>query len=71
MEIELSPGKMANEQIAICSNSNERVKTFNYLDSFLTNQNSFHEEMKCRLKAENACYYSPKHFHLVDFPARI
>ena len=34
------------------------MKTFKYLGSLLTNQNSIQEEIKCRLKAENSCYYS-------------
>ena len=29
-----------------------------YLGSLLTNQTSIQEEIKCRLKAENSCYYS-------------
>ena len=44
--------------IKIGSNSYEKVKTFKYLGFILTNQNSIHEEIKCRLKAENSCYYS-------------
>ena len=34
------------------------VTTFKYLGSLLTNQNSIQEEIKCRLKAGNSCYYS-------------
>ena len=49
---------MANQHIKICSNSYEKVKTFKYLGSLLTNQNSIQEEIKYRLKAGNACYYS-------------
>ena len=37
------------------SNSYEKVKTLKYLGSLLTNQNSIHDEMKCRLKAGNSC----------------
>ena len=40
------------------SNSYEKVKTFKYIGSLLTNQNSIQEEIKCRLKAGNSCYYS-------------
>ena len=36
----------------------ENVKTFKYLGSMLTNQNSIHEGIKCRFKAENSSYYS-------------
>ena len=49
---------MANEHIRISSNSYKNVKTIKYLGSLLTNQNSIHEELKCRLKAGNSCYYS-------------
>jgi hypothetical protein len=38
------------------------AKTFKYLRSLLTNQNSIHDEMKRRLKAENSCYYSVQTF---------
>ena len=34
------------------------MRTFKYLGSLLTNQNSIHDEIKCRLKAGNSCYYS-------------
>ena len=34
------------------------MKTFNYLGSLLINQNYIQEEIKCRLKAGNSCYYS-------------
>jgi hypothetical protein len=47
-----------NVHIRISSNSYEKVKTFKYLGSLLTNQNSIQEEIKCKLKAENSCYYS-------------
>ena len=40
------------------SNSYEKVETFKYLGSLLTYQNSIQEEIKCRLKAGNSCYYS-------------
>ena len=58
MEIGRHRGMIANEQIKIGSNSYEKVKTFKYLGSLLTNQNSIQEEIKCRLKAGNSCYYS-------------
>ena len=51
-------GTIANEHINISSNSYEKVKTFKYLCSLLTNKNSNKEEIKCRLKAGNSCYYS-------------
>ena len=58
MEIGCHWGKIANEHIKIVSNSYEKGKTFKYLRSLLTNQNSIQEEIKCRLKAGNSCYYS-------------
>jgi len=33
------------------------VKPLKYFGSLLTNQNSIQEEIKCRLKAGNSCYY--------------
>jgi hypothetical protein len=36
----------------------ERVEAFRYLGTNLTDQNYIQEEMKGRLKSENACYYS-------------
>ena len=53
---------MANEDITVGSNSYEKVKTFKYLGSLLTNQNPIQEEIKCRLKAGNSCYYSVQTF---------
>jgi hypothetical protein len=42
----------------IDNSSIERVVEFKYLGTTLTNQNSIQEEIKCRLKLGNACYYS-------------
>ena len=36
----------------------EKVKTFKYLGSLLTNQNYIQEEIKCTLKTGNSFYYS-------------
>ena len=47
MEIRRHRGKIANEHIRIGSNSYEKVKTFKYLGSLVTNQNSIQEEIKC------------------------
>ena len=47
---------MANEHVTVGSKSYEKVKTFNYLGSLLTNKNPIQEEIKCRLKARNSCY---------------
>ena len=49
---------IANERNRIVSNSYDKVKTFKFLGSLLTNQNSIQDEMKCRLKAGNSSYYS-------------
>jgi hypothetical protein len=63
--------------IKIGSNSYEKLKTFKYLGSLLTNQNSIHEEIKCGLKAGNSYYYvihviiQSKHSCLLDFSLRI
>ena len=50
-------GMITNAHIKIGSNSYEKVKTFKYLGSLLTNENYIKEEIKCRLKAGNSCYY--------------
>ena len=42
---------LATEHIG--SSSYEKVKTFKYLSSSLTNQNSIQEEIKCKFKAGN------------------
>ena len=36
----------------------ERVEEFKYLGTTLTNKTSIQEDIKSRLKLENACYYS-------------
>ena len=58
MEIGRHRGVIANEHIKKSSNSYEKLKNFKYLSSLLKNQNSIQEEIKCRLKAGNSCYYS-------------
>ena len=55
MEIGRRRVVIAHEHIKICY---EKVKTFKYLGSLLTNQNSIQEEIKYRLKAGNSCCYS-------------
>ena len=49
---------MTNEHIMVNNNLFEKVKTFEYLDFILTNQNVFHEEIKYGLKAAHSCYFS-------------
>ena len=47
-----------SHSIKITNSSFERVEEFKYLGSNLTNPNSIQEEIKSRLKSENACYHS-------------
>ena len=58
MEVGRHRGMIENAHIKIGSNSYEKVKIFKYLGSLLKNQNYIQEEIKCRLKAVNSCYYS-------------
>jgi hypothetical protein len=58
LEVGHHQGIMADKRFMVDSNSYEEVKTFKCLGSLLRNQNSIHEEIKCRLKAGNSCYYS-------------
>jgi len=58
MEIGQYRGMLANAHFKIGSNSHEKVKTLKYLRSLLSSQNSIQEEIKCRFKAGNSCYYS-------------
>jgi hypothetical protein len=56
MEIGCHRGMIANVNIKTGSISYKR--TFKYLGSLLINKNSIQDEIKCRLKAGNSCYYS-------------
>ena len=58
MEIGRRRAILANVHIKIASNPYEKVEIFKYLGFLFTNQNSIQEEIKCRLKAGNPCYYS-------------
>ena len=58
MEIGRHRGMIVNELIRIGSNSYEKVKTFEHLGSLVTIQHFIQAAIKCRLKAENSCYYS-------------
>ena len=62
MEIGRHRDMIASEHISVGSNSYEKVKTFKYLGTLVTNQNSIQNEIKCRLKAGNSCYYSVQTF---------
>ena len=44
--------------VRIDNSTFERMEEFKYLGTTLTTQNSIVEEIKSRLKSENACYYS-------------
>ena len=44
--------------VRIDNSTFERVEEFKYLRTTLTNQNSFVEEIKSRLRSGNACYHS-------------
>ena len=47
-----------SHNIKVDTRSFEMVKEFKYLGTTLTNRNSIQEEIKSRLKSENACYHS-------------
>ena len=40
------------------------MKQFKYLETALTNQNSIHEELKIRLKSQNAYYYYYYYYYI-------
>ena len=62
MEIERHSGMVANQYIRMGSNSCEKVKTFKYLGSLVTNQNSIHDEIKYRKQLYRMlCYMVVKH----------
>jgi hypothetical protein len=52
------PNSGQNQNIREANESFEKVATFKYLGTTLTNQNDIHDEIKSRLKSWNACYYS-------------
>jgi hypothetical protein len=46
----------------------ERVEQIKYFGTALTNQNSFQEEIKCRLKSGNTCYQSVQNILSPSWP---
>ena len=58
MEVKCHQGMIVNEHFRIDSNSYEKVKTFKYLGSLVTNQNSVQEKIKFRCKTENSRHYT-------------
>ena len=62
METGRHRGIIANEHVRICSIFYEKVETFTYLDSLVTNQSYIQDDIKYRLKAGNSCYYSVQPF---------
>ena len=55
MEIGRYQGMIANDHIKIGSNSYEKVNTFKYLGSLLTNQNSIQEEIHVIIQSKHSC----------------
>jgi hypothetical protein len=52
------PNSGQNQNIRIANESFEKVATFKYLGTTLTNKNDIHDEIRSRLNSGNACYYS-------------
>ena len=50
--------KRRSHSIQIDNSFYERVEAFKYMGTTLTNQKYFKEEIKSRLKSDNACYHS-------------
>jgi len=57
--------------VRIDNSTFERVEDFKYLGTTLTNQNSIAEEIKSRLRSENACYHSVQNLCLLGYYAKM
>jgi hypothetical protein len=62
MIISRHPNSGQNQTIRIANESFEKVATFKYLETTLTNKNGIRDEIKSRLNSGNACYHSVKSF---------
>jgi hypothetical protein len=56
MSLDQNSGR--SHSIKIDNSSFARLERFKHLGTTLRNQNSIQEEIKCRLRSGNACYYS-------------
>jgi hypothetical protein len=59
-----------SRSIKIDNSSFERVEQFKYLGRILTNQNSIQEEIKNRLKSDNACCHLVKNHFVFHFASQ-
>jgi len=59
-----------NHNIKIDNKFSERVEQFKYLGTTLTYQNCINEEIKSRLKSENACYHSVQNLLTYILPTK-
>jgi len=56
-----------SQNIKIDNISLETAEEFRYLGTTITNQNSIQEEIKSKLKSENACYHSAQNICIFQF----
>jgi hypothetical protein len=63
------PNSEQNQNIRTANESFDKLATFIYLGTTLTNQNDIHDEVKSILNSGNACYYSVQNIlssHLIS-----